>query len=292
MTEKMNQIDKNNKHTEPAKISTAPKPMNTWKHMVAHVCIWFLVIALLMVYFTSTGSPQAGLLEVGVSAFIFVGLFHLVMKFFPLVTKIITSVIVIGFGMALIFVNYHYLKVVKRDASLKQLLVGDLLVHKILKTVKKEPIALVTKQEIRETILEPTDDKPSPTISLDQLKLLIADPVATDGNLESIRVTPLEPVMKTGTTTTIEKYQPGAHSGSTTEEVSRLAFIVKGHDPIVQHGTDRNELTTSPLLGGIREMSVLALQHLGIQPLLSETSGSIHMITVSEPFKELRIPTH
>ena len=35
--------------------------------------------------------------------------------------------------MALIFVNYHYLKAVKTDASLKQLLVGDLLVQKILK---------------------------------------------------------------------------------------------------------------------------------------------------------------
>ena len=114
--------------------------MNTWKHMVAHVCIWFLVIILVMVYFTSTGSPQAGLLEVGVSALIFVALFHLVMKFFPLVSKIITSVIVIGFGIALVFVNYHYLKVVKTDASLKQLLVGDLLVNKILKTIKKSQL--------------------------------------------------------------------------------------------------------------------------------------------------------
>ena len=83
--------------------------MNTWKHMVAHVCIWFLVIILVMVYFTSTGSPQAGLLEVGVSALIFVALFHLVMKFFPLVSKIITGNCN-RFGIALIFVNYHYLK--------------------------------------------------------------------------------------------------------------------------------------------------------------------------------------
>ena len=137
MAEKNNQIEKYNKLTEPAGLAASRKPMNTWKHMVAHVCIWFLVIVLVMVYFTSTGSPQAGLFEVGGAALIFVVLFHLVMKFFPLVSKIITSVIVIGFGIALIIINYHYLKVVKTDASLKQLLVGDLLVHKILKKNKK-----------------------------------------------------------------------------------------------------------------------------------------------------------
>src|SRR3989339_2227672 len=170
-------LDKNNRPVEPAKIPPPHRPMNTWKHMVAYLCIWFLAAVLVMVYFTSTGSPQAGLLEVGVSALIFVALFHLVMKFFPFVSKIITSVIVIGFGIALIFVNYHYLKVVKKDASLKQLLVGDLLVHKILKTIKKEPIVLVTKEEIPQTVSESEHEKLSSAVSPDQLKTTIADPI-------------------------------------------------------------------------------------------------------------------
>ncbi len=81
-------LDKNTRPVEPAKIPPPHRPMNTWKHMVVYFCIWFLVAVLVMVYFTSTGSPQAGLLEVGVSALIFVTLFHLVMKFFPFVSKI------------------------------------------------------------------------------------------------------------------------------------------------------------------------------------------------------------
>ena len=114
MTEKNNQIDKNNKHTEPVKMPAPHKPMNTWKHMVAHVCIWFLVIILVMVYFylnrfTTSRSFRGGS--------ICVNLCRLVSpryEILPLVSKIITSVIVIGFGIALIFVNYHYLKVVKK----------------------------------------------------------------------------------------------------------------------------------------------------------------------------------
>ena len=58
--------------------------------------------------------------------------------------------------MALIFVNYHYLKAVKTDASLKQLLVGDLLVQKILKTINKEPLTVVTKEETPKTVSNQT----------------------------------------------------------------------------------------------------------------------------------------
>ena len=258
--------------------------------MVAHVCIWFLVIILVMVYFTSTGSPQAGLLEVGVSALIFVALFHLVMKFFPLVSKIITSVIVIGFGMALIFVNYHYLKVVKKDASLKQLLVGDLLVHKILKTIKKEPIALVTKEEIPETVSESKYEKPSPAVSLDQLKTTIAEPVTSDANLESLHVTPPAPVIKIGTALITKKNKPESHVGIMTEEVSRLTFTTKKREPIVQQVTGEKDLTPLLLLEVIRETPTKALKDQKIQRPISEMTTSIHMIKLCEPLKEGRMP--
>ena len=290
MTEKNNQIDKNNKHTEPAKIPASHKPMNTWKHMVAHVCIWFLVIILVMVYFTSTGSPQAGLVEVGVSALIFVALFHLVMKFFPLVSKIITSVIVIGFGIALIFVNYHYLKVVKKDASLKQLLVGDLLVHKILKTIKKEPIALVTKEEIPTAGLESEHKKLSSAVSPDQLKITIADTITSGTNLEFLHITPPAPVIKIGTAFVAGKYKMESYLGNMPEEISRLAFTTKEREPIVQQVTGEKDLTPSLLLEVIRETPTTALKDQKIQRPISEMTTSIHMIKLCEPLKERHIP--
>ncbi|MCR4320307.1 MAG: hypothetical protein NUV74_08260 [Candidatus Brocadiaceae bacterium] len=290
MTEKNNQIDKNNKHTEPVKIPAPHKPMNTWKHMVAHVCIWFLVIILVMVYFTSTGSPQAGLLEVGVSALIFVALFHLVMKFFPLVSKIITSVIVIGFGIALIFVNYHYLKVVKKDASLKQLLVGDLLVHKILKTIKKEPIVLVTKEEIPQTVSEPKYERPAPAVSPDQLKITIADTITSGTNLEFLHITPPAPVIKMGTAFVTGKYKMESYLGNMTEEISHLTFTTKERGSIVQQVTERKDITTASLLGVIQDTPIMALQDLKIQPPISGMTASIHMIKLCEPLKEGRMP--
>lgn len=282
--------DKNNKSTEPAKISAPRKPMNTWKHMVAHVCIWFLVIILVMVYFTSTGSPQAGLLEVGVSALIFVALFHLVMKFFPLVSKIITSVIVIGFGIALIFVNYHYLKVVKKDASLKQLLVGDLLVHKILKTIKKEPIVLVTKEEIPTVVSESEHEKLSSAISPDQLKTTIADTITSGTNLEFLHITPPAPVIKTGTAFVTGKYKMESYVGNMTEEISHLTFTTEEHEPIVQQVTGEKDLTPLLLLEVIRETPTTALKDQKIQRPISEMTTSIHMIKLREPLKERHIP--
>lgn len=286
MTNKINQS------IEPAKIPPPPphKPMNTWKHLVAHVCIWFLVVVLIMVYFTSTGSPQAGLLEVGTSALIFVVLFHLVMKFFPLVTKIITSVIVIGFGIALILVNYHYLKVVKKDASLKQLLVGDLLVHKILKTVKKEPIAFVIKEEMPETVTEPKYETPQLAISIDQLKTTIANPIIADPELS--RITALAPVVKAGTVSIAGKYESGISVSNMNEGILDLQFTAKACDPIIQPAMERQYLTFLSLLPFIQETPIEQLQSQKIQPPLSEmTSAATIIITkLSGPLKESRIP--
>ena len=245
-----------------------------------------------MVYFTSTGSPQAGLLEVGVSAFIFVALFHLVMKYFPVVSKIITSVIVIGFGIALIFVNYHYLKVVKKDASLEQLLVGDLLVNKIVKTIKKEPIAVVSKEEIPKTVSELKHEKPSPAMSLDQLKTTIADTITSGTNLEFLHITPPAPTIKMGTAFVTGKYTMEPYVGNMAEEISRLPFITKKSGPIVQQATERKDIRTSSLLGVIQDTPIVGLQDHKIQPPLSGMIESINMIKLCEPLKEVRMPIH
>lgn len=277
MTEKNLPVDRHIKFNEAEKVPAKVKPMNTWKHMVAHVCIWFLVIVLVMVYFTSTGSPQAGLLEVGMSALIFVVLFHLVMKYFPLVSKIITSVIAIGFGIALIFVNYHYLKVVKTDASLKQLLVGDLLVHKILKTIKKEPIALVIKKENPQAVTEPKSKTPAPAASLDQLKTSIAEPIASDTNVELLHVTSLEPAITSEALSIDERYKIEPFTGKMVKEISHFPFSVKECEPTIRCITEKNDMSYAMLLGVIQDTPITGLKEQKIQPPLS---GKIESIPV------------
>lgn len=273
MTEHNTNIDKNIKFVEPERMLSPQRPMNTWKHMIVHVCILFLVIVLVMVYFSSTGSPQAGLLEVGISAFIFVALFHLVMKFFPFVSKIITSVIAIGFGIALIFVNYHYLKVVKTDATLRQLLVGDLLVHKIVKTIQKEPISVLTKKEIPQAVPETKPEQLSPAVSLDQLATTIAEPMTSDMHSEALQLTPLEHVIKSKTLFFNEKHASGLDGDNTPGKI--LPFIVKTHEPVIQEVAEKNDMSCAILLGVMQDAPSAKLKEPRIQSPLSEKTASI-----------------
>lgn len=280
--------DKNAQPIEPAKRPVPQKPMNTWKQMVAHLCIWFLVVVLIMVYFTSTGSPQAGLLEVGVSAMIFVVLFHLVMKFFPLVSKIITSVLVIGFGIALIYVNYHFLKVVKNDASFKQLLVGDLLVHKIMKTVRKEPIVVVVKEEIPAAVSKPEYEKTVPPMSLDQLKTTLAGPVTAD--MESPRFSVIAPAIQAEVAGMGKKYDTDMSVSDKGVGISGLKFITAGCETMIRDVPDRGNFTFLPFSPVVREPSISALQESDIQSTLSDTTTPILIRELNGPFKEGRIP--
>jgi len=276
-------LDKNNRPVEPAKIPPPHRPMNTWKHMVAYLCIWFLVAVLVMVYFTSTGSPQAGLLEVGASALIFVILFHLVMKFFPLVSKIITSVLVIGLGIALIYMNYHFLKVVKKDAHLEELLVGDLLVKKIMKTIKKEPIAVAIKEEIPKAV-----SKPPPAMTLGQLKMSIADP--TRPEIEFSYITALSPAIKAGTTLVARKYKTETIVSNMRTEVSGLEFTTKGRELLPLEFTNSRELTLLPPLNFIHEVPVLTFEEPRLQSPISEMNTFIQFIKLHGPIKDNRIP--
>ncbi len=290
MTNKINQSLQPEKIPEP---HSPPKPLNTWKHLVAHLCIWFLVVVLVMVYFTSTGSPQAGLLEVGISAMIFVVLFHLVMKFFPVVSKIITSVIVIGFGIALIFVNYHYLKVVKKDASLEQLLVGDLFVHKILKTVKKEPAVFVAREEMPKTVTKPKYEILQPEIFLDQLETTIAKPVLADDDLTSLPLKTLAPMIKTVIARGGEKRVTEAAAYVQAEEISGLLFTTKNCKPIIQPVMTIQDIPFVSRQNFIQETTLVQLQSHKIQSPLSEMVECQNtMIDLNGPLTEGHIPVN
>jgi len=259
--------------------------------MVAYLCIWFLVAVLVMVYFTSTGSPQAGLLEVGASALIFVILFHLVMKFFPFVSKIITSVLVIGLGIALIYMNYHFLKVVKKDAHLEELLVGDLLVKKIVKTIKKEPIAVAVKEEIPKAVSKPEYEKygkPPPAMTLGQLKMSIADP--TRPEIEFSYITALSPAIKAGTTLMAGKYKTETIVSNMRTELSGLEFTTKGCELLPLESTDSRELALLPPLNFIHEVPVLTFEKPRLQSPISEMNTFIQFIKLHGPIKDNRIP--
>ena len=284
-------LDKNNRPVEPAKIPPPHRPMNTWKHMVVYFCIWFLVAVLVMVYFTSTGSPQAGLLEVGVSALIFVILFHLVMKFFPFVSKIITSVIVIGFGITLIYVNYHFLKVIKKDAHLEELLVGDLLVKKIMKTIKKEPFAVAVKEEIPKAVSKPEYEnygKPPLAMTPGQLKMSIADP--TRPEIAFSYITALSPAIKAGTTLMAGKYKTETIVSNMRMEVSVLEFTTKGCELLPLEFTNISELALMPPLNFIHEVPVMTFEKPRLQSPISEMNTFIQFIKLHGPIKDNRIP--
>lgn len=282
---------KDNQLIEPSRVPTPHRPMSTGKHIVAYLCIWFLVVVLVMVYFTSTGSPQAGLLEVGISAFIFVGLFHLVIKYFPLISKIFTSVIVVGFGIALICVNYHFLKVVKKDAPLEQLLVGDLLVNKIMKTIKKEPITFAAKEVVPKAVAKPRYEKSLPVISLDQLKKALASPTTAKLEVSHIVIV-LAPMVKMCPTFIVEKYKGEMPVGNTNMEISGPEFTPKECESMIQEVLDRKGITFLSLFKFIREMSTPVLEVNKIQSLVSETTTLIHLVELSEPLKEGRIPVN
>ncbi|UJS18067.1 MAG: hypothetical protein L3J17_03165 [Candidatus Jettenia sp.] len=131
-------------------------------------------------------------MEIGISTLIFIFSFYFVIKFFPYISKIFSLVIVIVFGIALIYMNYYFLKMVKKDAPFKQLLVGDLFVSKIVKTIKRQPVIFATREKFSGVTSK--YEKHLPAISLDQLKKLTAD--LTMAGPELSYIIPLELVMK------------------------------------------------------------------------------------------------
>lgn len=187
------------------KLPRPPTPgrhMGTWKYIVAYLCIWFMVVAFILVYFTSTGSPQAGIIEVGIFTSIFVFLFHLVIRFFPFISKIFSSVVIIGLGIALIYINYYFLRTVKKDAPFEQLLIGDLLLKKIIKNTGEDqtPIAIKKNKEVHKY------EKPLPVISLNQLEKSMEAPTMAGSLLSNVIViTPIHPV-KESAISLMEKY--------------------------------------------------------------------------------------
>lgn len=271
-------------------IKEAKKPATTnrlmWKQIVVYLCIWFLIIALILIYFTLTGSPQAGLLEIGISTLIFVFSFYFIIKFFPFISKIFSLVIVTGFGIALVYVNYHFLKMVKKDASFEQLLIGDLLTHKIVKSIKKKPTTLATKEGISQTTSR--YEKPLQVISLDQLKKSVANAIIAGPELSSMK--PVALPVKAESLLVGDKYKIGMLGMKNANAGIRGLGFTKNVKSMIQERPNRNCLNLSTYPNLIRETSNVMLKINKTQPSLSENRiGIIPVTNVGRPLKESRI---
>lgn len=279
---------KNNQSLEPPKYPPLRTHTKSWHRMVANFCIFFLVISIVMLYFSYTGKPQAGLLEMGVSAFLFCVLFHLVMKFFPLISKIITSLLIIGFAVSLVCINYHFLKVEKKDASLEELLVGDLFVNKIMKTFRKEPVSLALKGGVPEQVSVQKDSVPLAMPSLDQLKMTLSNPISS--KFTSKYSVALSPAMKEGTLFLKESYKGDIDSKYIQPGIFGILAATTESGPPIYEPIDNGDFVSFSLSACNKEKLLTASDMRIIQLPISIGVGATHEIKLCNPIRENRVP--
>jgi hypothetical protein len=104
------------------------------------------VITVVFAGLTYSGKWQAGLIEIGCSAFLFVIFLHILKIIIPQSSgKIITALSAI-IAVILIYANYGLQKNQHQEYTFKELLVGDLLVKKLIGTHEKLPDELLAKK--------------------------------------------------------------------------------------------------------------------------------------------------
>ncbi len=113
---------------------------------IIYTSITFFVMTVVFVIFTYNGKWQAGLIEVGSSAFLFVIFLHILKIVIPQSSgKIITALSVI-IAIILIHVNFSLQMSEHKGYTFKEFLVGDLLVNKLVGKEKKLQDKLLTKK--------------------------------------------------------------------------------------------------------------------------------------------------
>jgi hypothetical protein len=196
-------------------------------------------------------------------------------------------VIVTGFGIALVCMNYHFLKIVKKDASFEQLLIGDLLTNKIVKSIKKQSITLATKEDISQTTSK--YEESLQVISLDQLKKPVANLTIEVPELSSIK--PLALSMKAEPLFIGEKYKIGTTAMRDTSTGIRGLGFTRKCESMVRECPDRNDFIFSSHFHLVREMSNVVLKiHKTQSSLFEGPIGKISVVYLNEPLKEGRIP--
>ena len=116
------------------------------KRTILYTCITFFVMTVVFAGLTYSGKWQAGLIEIGCSAFLFVIFLHVLKIIIPQFSgKILTALSVI-IAAILIYANYGLQKNQHQEYTFKELLVGDLLVKKLIGTHEKLPDELLAKK--------------------------------------------------------------------------------------------------------------------------------------------------
>ncbi len=108
------------------------------KRAILYTCITFFLLAVVFVGLTYSGKWQAGLIEVGCSAFLFIIFLYILKKVIPQSSNIMVTILSVLIAAMLIYANYSLQKDKHREYTFKELLVGNLLVKKL--TGKHEEI--------------------------------------------------------------------------------------------------------------------------------------------------------
>ena len=116
------------------------------KRTILYTCITFFVMTVVFAGLTYSGKWQAGLIEIGCSAFLFVIFLHVLKIIIPQFSgKILTALSVI-IAVILIYANYGLQKNQHQEYTFKELLVGDLLVKKLIGTHEELSDELLSKK--------------------------------------------------------------------------------------------------------------------------------------------------
>ena len=99
--------------------------------IILYTTIAFFVIAVIFVGFSYHGKWQAGLIEVGSAAFLFIIFLHILKAVIPQYSGKIFTTLSILIILMLIFINFSLQRNMKKRYTFKELLVGDLLVKKL-----------------------------------------------------------------------------------------------------------------------------------------------------------------
>lgn len=103
-----------------------------FNRIIIYTCIAFFVIAVIFVSFTYNGKWQAGLIEVGSSAFLFVIFLHILKIIIPQSSGKIITTLSILIAVMLIYANLSLQRNKHKEYTFNELLVGDLLVKKLV----------------------------------------------------------------------------------------------------------------------------------------------------------------
>ena len=99
---------------------------------IIYTCLAFFVVAVIFVSFTYNGKWQAGLIEVGSSTFLFVIFLYILRTIIPQSSGKIITTLSILIAVILIYANLSLQMNKNKEYTVKELLIGDLLVKKLI----------------------------------------------------------------------------------------------------------------------------------------------------------------